>query len=75
MIVVFAAFAELQTDMTQIVGNISGPAGLPYHNYSGFCVRCFFPGVPANSHSVLRSLEVSFADFIIRNITINSKPT
>ena len=55
-----AAFAELQTDMTEIVGNISGPSGLPFHSYAGFCVRTFFPGVPVNSHSVLRSFEVSW---------------
>jgi len=54
-----AAFAELQTDMTEIVGNISGPAGLPFHSYTGFCVRTFFPGVPANNHLVLSTFEVS----------------
>jgi len=54
-----AAFAELQTDMTEIVGNISGPSGLPFHSYAGFCVRSFFPGVPANDHAVLRTFEVS----------------
>jgi len=59
MMLCFAAFAELQTDMTQIVGNISGPTGLPFHGYLGFCVRTFFPGVPANSHSVLGNFEVS----------------
>jgi plexin A len=55
------AFAELQTDMTEIVGNISSPGGIPFHGFPGFCVRTFFPGVPANNHSVLGTFEYGAA--------------
>ena len=52
------AFAELQTDMTVVTSNISGPGGIPFREYRNFCMRVLFPGVPGNEHPVMRPLDV-----------------
>lgn len=53
-----AAFAELQTDMTEIAGEISGASGIPFRNYRSFCMSVLFPGVPPHVHPVTQAFEV-----------------
>ena len=53
------AFAELQTDMTEIAGEISGAGGIPFRSYSSFCMFVLFPGVDPTYHPIVRGIEVS----------------
>jgi len=55
----FLAFAELQTDMTEIAGEISGTGGIPFRGYSNFCMSVLFPGASADYHPIVRGIEVS----------------
>jgi len=57
--VVLLAFAELQTDMSEIAGDISGTGGIPFRSYSSFCMSVLFPGASPDYHPVIRGMEVS----------------
>jgi len=52
------AFAELQTDMNEIAGEISGTGGIPFRCYSSFCMSVLFPGASADYHPVIRGIDV-----------------
>jgi len=56
--VVFLAFAELQTDMSEIAGDISGTGGIPFRSYSSFCMSVLFPGASPEYDPVIRGMEV-----------------
>ena len=58
-VVLLTAFAELQTDMTEIAREISGNIGIPFMNYRDFCMKMLFPSTVAEEHPVIRGLEVS----------------
>ena len=59
VLVLLTAFAELQTDMTEIAREISGNIGIPFMNYRDFCMKMLFPSTVAEEHPVIRGLEVS----------------
>jgi hypothetical protein len=65
----FVAFAELQTDMTELTGDICGPSGIPFREYRNFCMRVLFPNSHEDEHPVTRlnNQEVSHC-LLIRNI-------
>ena len=52
------AFAELQTDMTEITREISGNIGIPFLPYRDFCMNSLFPGTVAEEHPVIRGVRV-----------------
>ena len=52
------AFAELQTDMSEIAGEISGTGGIPFRSYSSFCMSVLFPAASPEYHPVIRGIEV-----------------
>ena len=54
----FAAFAELQTDMTEITNDLGGTAGIPFRDYRSFTMRVLFPNSPEDDHPVTRPMEV-----------------
>jgi len=54
-----AAFAELQTDLNDIQGELSGTGGIPFRSYSSFCMSVLFPGDSPEHHPVIRGFEVS----------------
>lgn len=39
----FPAFAELQTDVTEVTNNIMSSTGLPYRDYWSYSLRVLFP--------------------------------
>lgn len=48
-------FAELQTDLDELTGDLSG-SRLPYHDFRTYILQNLFPG--AKDHVVLHELEV-----------------
>jgi len=52
------AFAELQTDMTELTSDLSGTMGIPFRDYRSFSMRVLFPNMAENEHPVTRSFEV-----------------
>ena len=54
----FTAFAELQTDMTELTSDLSGTMGIPFRDYRSFSMRVLFPNTAENEHPVTRSFEV-----------------
>lgn len=56
----FVAFAELQTDMVHVTSDIcAGGGGIPFRNYSSFCVRVMFPEDQGSDHPIMRPFDVS----------------
>lgn len=53
------AFAELQTDMVHVTSDICEQGGIPFRDYSSFCVRVMFPEDRSNDHPIMRSFDVS----------------
>lgn len=58
LLICCVAFAELQTDMSEIAGEISGTGGIPFRSYSSFCMSVLFPGASPDYHPVIRGIEV-----------------
>jgi len=50
------AFAELQTDMSEIAGEISGAGGIPFRSYRSFCMSVPFQGAFPDFHSVIKGM-------------------
>lgn len=59
------AFAELQTDMTDLVADMA--VGIPFLTYRDYAMQVLFPGHV--NHPVIRELEVKF--FLERNCPVN----
>lgn len=56
----FVAFAELQTDMVHVTSDICAEGGgIPFRNYSSFCVRVMFPEDQGSDHPIMRPFDVS----------------
>jgi len=51
------AFAELQTDMTEMTSDISGQGGIPFRDYRCFSMGVLFPAQSATDHPVFRHLD------------------
>lgn len=51
----FAAFAELQTDIHELTQELDG-AGIPFLEYRTYAMRVLFPGI--EDHPVLKEIEV-----------------
>lgn len=51
-----AAFAELQTDMTELTSDMYGQVTIPFWDYRTYCMNIMFPG--ADDHSVTKDLQV-----------------
>jgi len=55
----FSAFAELQTDMTEMTSDIGGPGGgIPFRDYRCFSMGVLFPAQSGCEHAVFRPLDV-----------------
>ena len=54
----FTAFAELQTDMTELTSDTYGQVTIPFWDYRTYCMRVMFPG--SEDHPVVREMQVSF---------------
>ncbi|KAL3853675.1 hypothetical protein ACJMK2_017198 [Sinanodonta woodiana] len=52
------AFAELQTDMTELHSDYSGQVAIPYWDYQTYCMRVLFPQDEAQNHPVIHDLNV-----------------
>lgn len=52
------AFAELQTEVTDLTSDLGGMSGIPFRDYRSFTMRVLFPTVPENDHPVTRPYEV-----------------
>ncbi|XP_064633300.1 plexin-A4-like isoform X2 [Lineus longissimus] len=52
------AFAELQTDMTELTQDMASIGGIPFLDYRSFCMRVLFPTMDECDHPVCRALEV-----------------
>ena len=52
-----AAFAELQTDMTELTSDNYGQVTIPFWDYRTYCMRIMFPG--SEDHPVVKDLQVS----------------
>ena len=54
-----AAFAELQTDMTEGTNDMFGSSGLPFRDYRSYCLRVLFPNdsqkLPFANHNHVRT--------------------
>ncbi|ESO84358.1 hypothetical protein LOTGIDRAFT_168803 [Lottia gigantea] len=50
------AFAELQTDMTELTSDHVGQISIPFWDYRTFCMKVLFPG--QEDHVVVRELQV-----------------
>ncbi|XP_025108035.1 plexin-A4-like isoform X2 [Pomacea canaliculata] len=50
------AFAELQTDMTELTSDMYGQVTIPFWDYRTYCMNIMFPG--ADDHSVTKDLQV-----------------
>ena len=61
----FSAFAELQTDMTEIAGELSGAGGIPYRCYRSFAMSVLFPGFVPHAHPVVQNFNVSSQTLLI----------
>ncbi|BFZ08936.1 hypothetical protein BsWGS_11975 [Bradybaena similaris] len=53
------AFAELQTDMSELTSDISGGSSIPFWDYRTYCMRVLFPP-ECNDHPVIRELELDY---------------
>ncbi|KAL5015009.1 hypothetical protein ScPMuIL_009279 [Solemya velum] len=53
------AFAELQTDMTELNSDYSGQIVIPYWDYRTYCMKVLFPQEHENDHPVTRQ-EMEF---------------
>ncbi|XP_059158029.1 plexin-A2-like [Physella acuta] len=53
------AFAELQTDMTELTSDLSGGSSIPFWDYRTYCMRVLFPP-DCNDHPVIKELELDF---------------
>jgi len=51
------AFAELQTDMTELTSDHFGQVAIPFWDYRTYCMRVLFPQ-DEDSHAVIREIEV-----------------
>ncbi|XP_053378224.1 plexin-A2-like isoform X3 [Mercenaria mercenaria] len=51
------AFAELQTDMTELTSDHFGQIAIPFWDYRTYCMRVLFPQ-DEDSHPVIRDLDV-----------------
>ncbi|XP_076447874.1 plexin-A2-like isoform X2 [Babylonia areolata] len=49
------AFAELQTDMTELTSDTYGQVTIPFWDYRSYCMRIMFPG--SEDHPVIRDLQ------------------
>jgi hypothetical protein len=56
----FPAFAELQTDMTELTSDLYGQVAIPFWNYQTYCMRVLFPQDNTTDHPVIKDLEVIF---------------
>lgn len=54
------AFAELQTDMTELTSDLYGQVAIPFWNYQTYCMRVLFPQDNTADHPVIRDLEVDY---------------
>ncbi|XP_076468728.1 plexin-A2-like isoform X2 [Babylonia areolata] len=52
------AFAELQTDMTELTSDTCGQVTIPFWDYRTYCMRIMFPG--AEDHAVVKELQLDF---------------
>ncbi|XP_048252946.1 plexin-A2-like isoform X3 [Haliotis rufescens] len=52
------AFAELQTDMTELTSDLYGQVSIPFWDYRTYCMKVLFPGV--ENHSVIKELQVGY---------------
>ncbi|KAH3827947.1 hypothetical protein DPMN_129893 [Dreissena polymorpha] len=52
------AFAELQTDMTELTNDQLGQIAIPFWDYRTYCMRVLFPA-DEDTHPVLRELDVA----------------
>ncbi|KAK7493969.1 hypothetical protein BaRGS_00014851 [Batillaria attramentaria] len=52
------AFAELQTDMTELTSDTYGQVTIPFWDYRTYCMRIMFPGV--EEHAVIKDLQIDF---------------
>ena len=53
---VIAAFAELQTDMTELTHDLYGASGIPFRDYRSFTMHVLFPS--DEEHAVTKTFEV-----------------
>ncbi|CAG5132853.1 unnamed protein product [Candidula unifasciata] len=53
------AFAELQTDMSELTSDLSGGSSIPFWDYRTYCMRVLFPP-ECNDHPVIRELELDY---------------
>ncbi|GFS14071.1 plexin-A2-like [Elysia marginata] len=53
------AFAELQTDMSELTSDLSGGGSIPFWDYRTYCMRVLFPP-DCNDHAVIRELELEY---------------
>ena len=53
------AFAELQTEVTDLTSDLGGLSGIPFRDYRSFTMRVLFPSVPENDHPITRPFDVS----------------
>lgn len=58
----FPAFAELQTDMTDLTADLEN-SGIPTLDHTNYVMKVFFPGV--SDHPILNSPKVGFFDIFI----------
>ncbi|XP_052060190.1 plexin-A4-like isoform X2 [Mytilus californianus] len=54
------AFAELQTDMTELTNDLYGQVSIPFWNYQTYCMRVLFPQDNTVDHPVIKDLEVDY---------------
>ena len=54
------AFAELQTDMTELTSDLYGQVAIPFWNYQTYCMRVLFPQDNTTDHPVIKDLEVDY---------------
>lgn len=52
------AFAELQTDITEMNSDESGSSGLPFFDYRTYCMKVLFPNASVAEHPVVCKLEI-----------------
>ncbi|KAK3102934.1 hypothetical protein FSP39_015076 [Pinctada imbricata] len=55
------AFAELQTDMTELTSDLYGQVAIPFWDYRTYCMRVLFPQETDIDHPVIKDLEVDYA--------------
>lgn len=57
---IFEAFAELQTDMTDLTADLEN-SGIPTLDLTNYIMKVFFPGV--NDHPILNAPKVLISSF------------